>query len=195
MPHDALSLFSTLYLKNELYDLNHSAYLGSVLVFEVLTSVFTWIAWGLWPLTLTDLCSVPQLNLCHWWSCAGERHDRLWDATESTTFSLYHCHRRSRTTCSTNERRTQPKTSPRSLKTHTEMIVRAVEALCCAQTWIKCHRDGQIWPAGQVSGFIHDCEVTNEKVFVFVCEWLKFMSSMDIIFWRADDLAFSFTFI
>lgn len=72
---------------------------------------FHMIACGLWPLTLTDLCSVPQLNLCHWWSCAGERHDRLWDATESITFSLYHCHRRSRTTCSTNERRTQPKTS------------------------------------------------------------------------------------
>lgn len=76
------------------------------------------------------------------------------------------------------------------VQTHTEMIVRAVEALCCAQTLIECHRDGQIWPAGQqVSGFIHDCEVTNEKVFVFVCEsdsslclpWTSFSEELMIL--------------
>ncbi len=192
MPHNALSLFSTLYLKNKWYDLNHSAYLGSVLVFEVLTSVFTWLLEVFdpnWPLLCPAAEPLPLMELCRRaarQALGRHRIHHIQSLPLPQTLKNYLQYQWETHTA---------KNITRSLKTHTERIVRAVEALCCAQTWIKCHRDGQIWPAGQVSGFIHDCEVTNEKVFVFGCEWLKFMSSMGIIFWRADDFAFSFTFI
>lgn len=106
MPHNALSLFSTLYFKSKLYstnviqtdfppfyiasihnlpllwlalfylffmillqhhDLNRSAYLGSVLNFEVLTSVFTWsleVFDPNWPLLCPAAEPLPLMELC-----------------------------------------------------------------------------------------------------------------------------------
>lgn len=126
--------------------MNHSAYLASVLDFEVLMSVFTW------SLEVFDPKPLLISAVSRSWTPASDGAVQEGSTTGSGT-PPNPSHPVSATASDAQElpavpmrdtnKHTQPKKNHlRSLKACSEMICGAVEALCCAQTLIKCRRDG-----------------------------------------------------
>lgn len=144
--------------------MNRSAYLESVLVFEVLTSVFTWsheVFDPNWPLLCPVAEPLPLMELCRRaarQALGRHRIHHIQSLPLPQTLKNYLQYQ-----WDTHSQ----KTHLRSLDTCSEMICaagdfRTVEALCCAQMLMECRKDRRYrieQPDDKYLIFIHDYEV------------------------------------